>query len=151
MCLPIKRCQRHEFDPWVRKIPWRRKWQPTPVFLPGESHRQRSLAGYSPGGHKEADTAEWWSTTETSYYQRGGLKWVKCRLSHLCRPEVQNHSISGALLPLKSLEEISSSPLTASGGSACSLACICISPVCLRILRVFSLLLSLIKDTCGWV
>ena len=41
-------CQsrRHEFDPWVRKIPWRRKWQPTPIFLPGESRRQRSLAGF---------------------------------------------------------------------------------------------------------
>ena len=36
------------FDPWVGKIPWRRKWQPTPVFLPGESHGQRSLVGYSP-------------------------------------------------------------------------------------------------------
>ena len=36
------------FDPWVVKIPWRRAWQPTPVFLPGESHGQRSLAGYSP-------------------------------------------------------------------------------------------------------
>ena len=36
------------FDPWVGKIPWRRAWQPTPVFLPGESHGQRSLAGYSP-------------------------------------------------------------------------------------------------------
>ena len=39
-------------------MPWRRKWQPTPVFLPGESHGQRSLAGYSPWGHKESDTAE---------------------------------------------------------------------------------------------
>ena len=39
---------KHEFDLWVRKIPWRRAWQPTPVFLPGESHGQRSLAGYSP-------------------------------------------------------------------------------------------------------
>ena len=39
-------------DLWVGKIPWRRKWQPTPVFLPGESHGQRSLAGYSPSGHK---------------------------------------------------------------------------------------------------
>jgi len=44
------------FDPWVGKIPWRRAWQPTPVFFPGESHRQRSLAGYSPWGHKELDT-----------------------------------------------------------------------------------------------
>jgi len=40
------------FDSWVGKIPWRRKWQPTPVFLPGESHGQRSLAGYSPWGRK---------------------------------------------------------------------------------------------------
>ena len=43
-------CRRHGFNPWVRKIPWRRKWQPTPVFLPGESHGQRSLVGYSSWG-----------------------------------------------------------------------------------------------------
>ena len=42
--------RRHEFDPWVRKISWRRQWQPTSVFLPGKSHGQRSLAGYSPWG-----------------------------------------------------------------------------------------------------
>ena len=47
-----QRCMRHRFDPWLRKIPWRRAWQSTPVFLPGESHGQRSLAGYSPWGHK---------------------------------------------------------------------------------------------------
>ena len=46
------------FDPWVRKIPWRRKWQPTPVFFPGN----RCLASYTPGGHKESDTAERLST-----------------------------------------------------------------------------------------
>ena len=40
------------FDPWVENIPWRRAWQPTPAFLPGESHGQRSLAGYSPCGHR---------------------------------------------------------------------------------------------------
>ena len=38
-------------DPWVRKIPWRREWQPTPVFLPGKVHGQRSLVGYSPWSH----------------------------------------------------------------------------------------------------
>ena len=43
-----RKYKRHGFDPWVRKIPWRRAWQPTPVSLPGESHGQRSLAGYSP-------------------------------------------------------------------------------------------------------
>ena len=50
-------CRRHKrlrFDSWVGKIPWRRKWQPTPVFLPGESHGQRSLAGYSAWGHKQS-------------------------------------------------------------------------------------------------
>ena len=45
--------------PRFRKIPWRREWQPTPVFLPGESHGQRSLVGYSPWGCKELDTNEW--------------------------------------------------------------------------------------------
>ena len=45
-------------DPWVRKIPWRRKWKPTPVFLPGKSHEQRSLVSYSPWGQKELDTTE---------------------------------------------------------------------------------------------
>ena len=53
-----RRCRRCEFDPWVRKIPWRRKWQPTPVFLPGESHGQRSLVGYGLWGGKELDTTE---------------------------------------------------------------------------------------------
>ena len=46
------------FDSWVGKIPWRRKWQSTPALLPGKSHRQRSLIGYSPWGHKELDTTE---------------------------------------------------------------------------------------------
>ena len=46
------------FDPWVGKISWRREWQPTPEFFPGEFHGQRSLVGYSPGGHKESDTTE---------------------------------------------------------------------------------------------
>ena len=45
-------CRRHSFDPWVGTLPWRRAWQPTPVFLPGESHGRRSLVGYSPRGHK---------------------------------------------------------------------------------------------------
>ena len=51
-------CRRHKrlgFDPWVRKIPWRRAWQPTPAFLPGESHGQRSLAGYILEGCKKLD------------------------------------------------------------------------------------------------
>ena len=53
-----RRRRRHWLDPWVRKIPWRRKWQPTPVFFSGKSHGQRSLAGYSPWGHKKSDMTE---------------------------------------------------------------------------------------------
>ena len=55
-CLPAMR--ETWFDPWVRKIPWRRKWQPTPVFLPGESHGRRNLVGYSLRGHKESEMTE---------------------------------------------------------------------------------------------
>ena len=54
-------CRRHKrcrFNPLVRKIPWRKKWQSTPVFLPEESHGQRSLVGYSPWGCKEPDMTE---------------------------------------------------------------------------------------------
>ena len=58
-----RRCQRHGFNPWVGKIPWRRAWQPTlPLFLPGESHGQRSLVVYSPQGLKEAT---WHTHTHT--------------------------------------------------------------------------------------
>ena len=53
-----RRPKRHKFNPWERKILWRREWQLTLVFLPGESHRQKSLVGYSPQGHKESDMTE---------------------------------------------------------------------------------------------
>ena len=56
----VCQCQRHKrhgFDPWVRKVPWRREWLPIPVYLPGESHGQ-SLASYNPWVHKESDTTE---------------------------------------------------------------------------------------------
>ena len=56
--LSSRRCKRLRFDPWVRKIPWSRKWQHTLVFLPGKFHGQRSLVGYSPGGCKESDMTE---------------------------------------------------------------------------------------------
>ena len=54
------------FDPWVGKIPWRRKWLPTPVLLPGEFHGQRNLVGYSPWGRKESDKTERLTLTLTS-------------------------------------------------------------------------------------
>ena len=59
-------CRRPRFNPWVGRIPWRRKWQPTPVFLPGKSHGQRSLAGYSPWGCQRAGHA---LLTEPAYMQ----------------------------------------------------------------------------------
>ena len=49
---------RDGLSPWVGKISWRRAWQPTPAFLPGEPHGQRSLAGEGPWGHKGSDTTE---------------------------------------------------------------------------------------------
>ena len=66
--LPVKAgYARDSFDLWVGKIPWSRKWQPTPVFLPGKSHEQRSLADYSPRGCKELDTSERLNTQYVSY------------------------------------------------------------------------------------
>ena len=56
--VPRRRQKRQRFDPWVGKIPWRRGWLLTPVFLPKESRGQRSLAGYSLWGHKESDKTE---------------------------------------------------------------------------------------------
>ena len=92
-------CRRPGFDPWVRKIPWRREWQPTPVFLPGKSHGRRSLAGYSPWGCKESDMTERltlthpdnkinqllsgfiYSLTEVYVSGRGSVAWLK---EHCC-------------------------------------------------------------------
>ena len=52
----FRRCKILGFSPWVKEIPWRRAWQPTPVFLPGESHGRRGLVGYSLWGRKESQT-----------------------------------------------------------------------------------------------
>ena len=58
MVMNLPALQETWFDLWAWGIPWRREWLPTPVFLPGESHGQRSLVGYSPWGSKESDTTE---------------------------------------------------------------------------------------------
>ena len=66
---PVCQCRRHKrcrFNSWVGKIPWERAWQPTLVFLPGESHGQGSLAGYSSQGRKESDITERLHTHSTS-------------------------------------------------------------------------------------
>ena len=71
---PACQCMRHKrwgFDPWVGKIPCSGAQQPTPVFLPGESHRQRRLAGYSPWGHEESDTTETKHSSSLHHFQHG--------------------------------------------------------------------------------
>ena len=80
-----RRCKRHGVSSRVMKIPWRREWQPTPVFLPGESHGQRSLEGYGPWGRKESDTTE--ATAQCTAWRR--LECNDCWLEagrHSCRP-----------------------------------------------------------------
>ena len=66
-CRRLKRCG---FDPWVRKIPQSRKWQPTPVFLPRKFHGQKNLVGYRPWGHKESETTEHSLSTQPSTCHR---------------------------------------------------------------------------------
>ena len=61
------------FDPWIWKIPWIRKWQPTPVFLPGKSHKQRSLVGYSPWDRKTVGHILVSKTTATFKEKFGAL------------------------------------------------------------------------------
>ena len=71
-------CRRHKrcrFSPWVRKIPWRRKWQPTLLFLPGEFHGQRCLAGYSSWGHKQSNTAEHSTQNQDRKDSTGSVLW----------------------------------------------------------------------------
>ena len=76
-CRRLKRCG---FDPWVGRIPWRRKWQLTPVFLPGKFHGQKSLAGYSSWGHKESDTTEH-AHTHTHIQMRAGANFENKNIS----------------------------------------------------------------------
>ena len=71
-----RRRRRHGFHPWVGRIPWRRAWQPTAVFLPGEPHGQRSLAGYSPRGCKGSDTAEAAEHTHEHRSRGAGERWA---------------------------------------------------------------------------
>jgi hypothetical protein len=65
-----QRCRRHGFNPWVGKIPGRRKWQPIPVFLPGESHG--FMVDYSPWDHKESDMTECTQISEPSRHTSHG-------------------------------------------------------------------------------
>ena len=69
-----RRWKKHGFNPWVGETPRRRRWQLIPVFLPGESQGQRSLAGYSPRGHIELDTTE--ATKHSTHIMKKGVNIV---------------------------------------------------------------------------
>ena len=75
-----RRHRRHGFDPRVGKIPWSRKWRSTPVLLPGKSHGQKSLVGYSPWGHKELDM------TDHTCRKPLALLWKKKKKKQILRP-----------------------------------------------------------------
>ena len=78
-------------NPWVRKISWGRKWQPTPVFLPVKSRGQRSLVGYSPCGHKESDTTEQFHFTSLHF---NGDSWEKTEeITELLEWTLQNIAV----------------------------------------------------------
>ena len=90
---PTCQCTRHKrcgLDPWVGKMPWRRKWQPTAVFLPGNSHGQRNLTSFSPWGHKESDTTERLSTHTLTY--------ILCDLFQKLPGALQIHLIQWGLM-----------------------------------------------------
>ena len=84
--------QETRLDPWVGKIPWRREWQPTPVFSPGESHGQRSLAGYSPRGSQRVDMTERAAGREST---------EKCKLANICHSRKANEARGGGAGCLK--------------------------------------------------
>ena len=82
---PTCHCRRRGFDPWVGKMPWKRKWHLTAVFLPGKCHGQRGLVGYSPWGHKELDTTEQLSTIQHEV-QEGSQREGERKHLFACRP-----------------------------------------------------------------
>ena len=86
MVKSLPQCGRPGFDNWVSKIPWRREWKPTPLFLPREFHGQRSLVGYSPWGRKELDMTE--RLTLSLSFQ-----WLECFLPSGCEKVFQVHPI----------------------------------------------------------
>ena len=73
-----RRFKRHGFSPWVGMIPWSKEWQPTPVFLPGKSHGQRNLMGYSPWCCRKLDTTE---HTQTHTHFESKIQWISYELN----------------------------------------------------------------------
>ena len=88
------KCRRPRFDPWVRKIPWRREWQPTPVFLSRKSHGQRSLVGYSPWGSKRVGHNQ--ATKHTHRHVRDSVR--STLLLTLCHLFLHNQPIYKSII-----------------------------------------------------
>ena len=82
----FRRHKRQGLEPWVGKIPWRRKWQPTPLFLPVESHGQRSLVSYNPWSHRVRHNSAWTHPHPWDRVQTRRLRCPRiCKISALCR------------------------------------------------------------------
>ena len=95
------------FNPWDGKIAWRRKWQPTPVLLPGKSNGRRNLGGCRPGGHKESDTTEWlhfpllllhWTIFLLRYYNPGICFWRELDIRLPCLTSFHNWYLQNKVL-----------------------------------------------------
>ena len=93
-CRKSRRCSRRRFNPWVRKIPWRRKWQLTPVFLPGRSHGQRSLVGYSPWSAKNGT----WLSNQAHTQERAEEWRQDLQICLLPEEEVEQEACHGPLI-----------------------------------------------------
>ena len=85
-------CGRPRFDPWVGKIPWKRKWQSTLALLPGKSHGQRSLIGYSPRGRKQSDM------TERLHFHLGLTGLISLQFKGLSKSLLQRHNLKASIL-----------------------------------------------------
>ena len=80
------KCRRPGFNPWVGKIPWKRKWQPTSVLLPGELHGKSGLAGSCPWGHKGSDTTDQLTHTQTYKDHKNSItKQLNWKSSNICK------------------------------------------------------------------
>ena len=107
-----RRCKRPEFDPWDGKFPWRRAWQPTPVFLPEESHGQRSLVGYSPQGSRVTHN---WAHTQakgkvsilhvaTGYFHLAVISNSKVEILNLHQGDFPGGPVAKTPLPMQGVQ-----------------------------------------------
>ena len=102
-----RRRRRFGFDPWSEDF-WRRAWELIPVFLPGSSHGQRSLAGYSRQGSQELDTTEATEHTRTHAPNKGAAQYVRQMLTTIKGDSEGNNNSGGLEYPLSSMDRSSS-------------------------------------------